>query len=88
MRAMLELVYGSAQACVSRYRCINGDGDAGDYYATAFETPKVGSSLPNLVEHTVMLDLGCNVNCTSEMLWQFACIRDLPQKLRTCYFRP
>ncbi len=81
MRIMLELVNsGQAQACVS-------SGNTGALMVMAMRVltmlphlkrPALCTSLPNLSgRHTVMLDLGCNVNCTPEMLWQFACLGDL-----------
>ncbi len=81
MRIMLELVNsGRAQACVS-------SGNTGALMVMAMRVltmlphlkrPALCTSLPNLSgQHTVMLDLGCNVNCTPEMLWQFACLGDL-----------
>ena len=84
MRVMLELVSsGRAQACVSA-------GNTGALMVMAMRVltmlphlkrPALCSSLPNLHgRHTVMLDLGCNVNCTPEMLWQFACLGDLLAK--------
>ncbi len=84
MRVMLELLRsGQAQACVS-------GGNTGALMVMAMRVitmlphlkrPALCSSLPNLRgQHTVMLDLGCNVNCTPEMLWQFACMGDLVAK--------
>jgi glycerol-3-phosphate acyltransferase PlsX len=84
MRITLELVRsGQAQACVS-------GGSTGALMVMAMRVitmlphlkrPALCSSLPNLSgRHTVMLDLGCNVNCTPEMLHQFASMGDLVAK--------
>ncbi|WP_024871079.1 phosphate acyltransferase PlsX [Tolumonas lignilytica] len=84
MRVMLELVCSEqAQACVS-------SGNTGALMVMAMRVltmlphlkrPALCSSLPNLHgQHTVMLDLGCNVNCSPEMLFQFACMGDLVSK--------
>jgi phosphate acyltransferase len=84
MRVMLELLRcGQAQACVSA-------GNTGALMVMAMRVitmsphlkrPALCSSLPNLRgQQTVMLDLGCNVNCTPDMLFQFASMGDLVAK--------
>ncbi|EKT63966.1 phosphate acyltransferase PlsX [Providencia burhodogranariea] len=76
MRTALELVKtGQAQACVSA-------GNTGALMGLAklmlksiegIERPALMTILPNLQKgQTVVLDLGANVNCSSEMLVQFA----------------
>lgn len=76
MRTALELVKtGQAQACVSA-------GNTGALMGLAklmlksiegIERPALMTILPNLKKgQTVVLDLGANVNCSSEMLVQFA----------------
>ena len=77
MRKALDLVKeGRAQACVSA-------GNTGALFATAHyvlktlpsvERPALISSLPthNETEHVFMLDLGANVFCDSNILYQFA----------------
>ncbi|TXH63085.1 MAG: phosphate acyltransferase PlsX [Tolumonas sp.] len=84
MRLMLELVNsGHAQACVS-------SGNTGALMVMAMRVitmlphlkrPALCTSLPNISgQYSVMLDLGCNVDCTPEMLKQFACMGDLVAK--------
>lgn len=76
MRRALERVErGEAQACVSA-------GNTGALLAMAYTTlkmlpgvdrPALVSSLPSHSDHkTVLLDLGANVNCDSETLFQYA----------------
>jgi len=76
MRRALERVErGEAQACVSA-------GNTGALLAMAYTTlkmipgvdrPALVSTLPSQSEHkTVLLDLGANVNCDSETLFQYA----------------
>jgi len=75
MRVAINLVKeGSAQACVSA-------GNTGALMATArfvlktlpgIDRPAIASKLPTARGHTTMLDLGANVDCTAEHLYQFA----------------
>lgn len=75
MRIAIDLVkQGRAQACVSA-------GNTGALMATArfvlkmiagIDRPAICSALPALQGHTFMMDLGANVDCTSEHLYQFA----------------
>lgn len=76
MRRMLELVEeGKADACVSA-------GNTGALLAMAYyvlktlpgiDRPALISSVPTTTKHTVyLLDLGANVNCDSETLFQYA----------------
>lgn len=75
MRVAIDLVkQGRAQACVSA-------GNTGALMATArfvlkmiagIDRPAICSALPSLQGHTFMMDLGANVDCTSEHLYQFA----------------
>ncbi|WP_034474178.1 phosphate acyltransferase PlsX [Aestuariibacter salexigens] len=76
MRRMLELVEcGKAQACVSA-------GNTGALMAMAYyvlktipglDRPALVSSMPTAGQHKVfLLDLGANVNCNAETLFQYA----------------
>src|SRR5688572_27868913 len=75
MRVAIDLVkQGRAQACVSA-------GNTGALMATArfvlkmiagIDRPAICSALPAMQGHTYMMDLGANVDCTSEHLYQFA----------------
>ena len=75
MRVALNLVKeGQAQACVSA-------GNTGALMATAryvlkmlpgIDRPAICTSIPNMQGHTWMLDLGANINCTAEHLFQFS----------------
>jgi glycerol-3-phosphate acyltransferase PlsX len=75
MRVAIDLVkQGNAQACVSA-------GNTGALMATArfvlkmitgIDRPAICSALPAMQGHTFMMDLGANVDCTSEHLYQFA----------------
>lgn len=75
MRVAINLVKeGHAQACVSA-------GNTGALMATAkyvlhtlagIDRPAINSTLPALSGHTHMLDLGANVGCKAENLFQFA----------------
>jgi glycerol-3-phosphate acyltransferase PlsX len=75
MRVAIDLVkQGRAQACVSA-------GNTGALMATArfvlkmiagIDRPAICSALPALQGHTFVMDLGANVDCTSEHLYQFA----------------
>ncbi len=75
MRVAINLVKtGDAAACVSA-------GNTGALMATAkfvlkmlpgIDRPAIASELPTIQGHTVMLDLGANVDCTPEHLLQFA----------------
>ncbi len=75
MRVAINLVQqGKADACVSA-------GNTGALMATArfvlkmipgIERPAIISTLPSTFGHTHMLDLGGNVDCTAEHLYQFA----------------
>lgn len=75
MRVAINLVKeGRAQACVSA-------GNTGALMATAryvlktlpgIDRPAIISSLPTMTGHTHMLDLGANIDSTTEHLFQFA----------------
>ena len=75
MRVAINLVKeGRAQACVSA-------GNTGALMVTAryvlktlpgIDRPAIISSLPTMVGHTHMLDLGANIDSTAEHLFQFA----------------
>ena len=75
MRVAINLVRdGHANACVSA-------GNTGALMATArfvlkmipgIDRPAIISTLPSIHGHTHMLDLGANVDCTAEHLFQFA----------------
>jgi glycerol-3-phosphate acyltransferase PlsX len=75
MRVALNLVKGGvAHACVSA-------GNTGALMATSrfvlkmlpgIDRPAICTSLPSLTGHTLMLDLGANVDCNAEHLFQFA----------------
>jgi glycerol-3-phosphate acyltransferase PlsX len=75
MRVAIDLVQrGQAQACVSA-------GNTGALMATAryvlktlpsVDRPAIITAVPSLHGHTHMLDLGANVDCTAEHLFQFA----------------
>jgi glycerol-3-phosphate acyltransferase PlsX len=75
MRMAIDLVKnGEAQCCVSA-------GNTGALMAIArfvlktlpgIERPAIASVMPTLGGHTLMLDLGANVNCTADHLFQFA----------------
>ncbi|HED15450.1 MAG TPA: phosphate acyltransferase PlsX [Gammaproteobacteria bacterium] len=75
MRVALNLVkQGDADACVSA-------GNTGALMATGrfvlkmlpgIDRPAIISALPSMTGHSHMLDLGANVDCTSEQLFQFA----------------
>ncbi len=75
MRIAINLVReGSADACVSA-------GNTGALMATArfvlkmipgIDRPAIISTMPSVFGHTHMLDLGGNVDCTAEHLYQFA----------------
>jgi glycerol-3-phosphate acyltransferase PlsX len=75
MRVALNLVKdGVAQACVSA-------GNTGALMATSrfvlkmlpgIDRPAICTSLPSLTGHTWMLDLGANVDCNAEHLFQFS----------------
>lgn len=75
MRVAINLVKeGRAQACVSA-------GNTGALMATAryvlktlpgIDRPAIISSLPTMIGHTHMLDLGANIDSTAEHLFQFA----------------
>jgi phosphate acyltransferase len=75
MRVAINLVQeGEADACVS-------SGNTGALMATArfvlkmlpgIDRPAIISSLPSVEGQTWMLDLGANVDCTAEHLFQFA----------------
>ncbi len=75
MRVAINLVkQGQAQACVSA-------GNTGALMATAryvlktlpgIDRPAISTSIPSINGHTHMLDLGANVDCTAEHLYQFA----------------
>jgi glycerol-3-phosphate acyltransferase PlsX len=75
MRVALNLVKdGSADACVSA-------GNTGALMATSrfvlkmlpgIDRPAICTSLPSIKSHTWMLDLGANVDCNAEHLFQFA----------------
>lgn len=75
MRVALNLVRdGDADACVSA-------GNTGALMATSrfvlkmlpgIDRPAICTSLPSTLSHTWMLDLGANVDCNAEHLFQFA----------------
>ena len=75
MRVALDLVKeGVAHACVSA-------GNTGALMATSrfvlkmlpgIERPAICTSLPSMTGHTWMLDLGANVDCNAEHLFQFS----------------
>jgi glycerol-3-phosphate acyltransferase PlsX len=75
MRVALDLVKdGDADACVSA-------GNTGALMATSrfvlkmlpgINRPAICTSLPSILSHTWMLDLGANVDCNAEHLFQFA----------------
>jgi phosphate acyltransferase len=75
MRVAINLVHeGRADACVSA-------GNTGALMATArfvlkmipgIDRPGIISTLPSVFGHTHVLDLGANVDCTAEHLYQFA----------------
>lgn len=75
MRVAIDLVkQGRADACVSA-------GNTGALMATArfvlkmlpnVDRPAIISALPSIQGHTWMLDLGANVDCSAEHLFQFA----------------
>ncbi|NOT12128.1 MAG: phosphate acyltransferase PlsX [Methylococcaceae bacterium] len=75
MRVAINLVHdGQADACVSA-------GNTGALMATArfvlkmipgIDRPAIISTLPSVYGHTHVLDLGANVDCTAEHLFQFA----------------
>ncbi len=75
MRVAIDLVkQGKADACVSA-------GNTGALMATArfvlktlpeIDRPAIMSAIPSIAGHTHMLDLGANVDCTAEHLFQFA----------------
>ena len=75
MRVAINLVKeGAAQACVSA-------GNTGALMATAryvlktlpgVDRPAIITALPTMRGHTHVLDLGANVDCTAEHLFQFA----------------
>jgi glycerol-3-phosphate acyltransferase PlsX len=75
MRVAINLVKdGKAQACVSA-------GNTGALMATArfvlkmipgIDRPAICCALPSKQGHTFVMDLGANVDCTSEHLYQFA----------------
>ncbi len=75
MRVAIDLVQnGEADACVSA-------GNTGALMATArfvlktlpgIDRPAICTSVPSMKAHTHVLDLGANVDCTSEQLFQFA----------------
>ncbi|MEY2666541.1 MAG: hypothetical protein RLZZ384_712 [Pseudomonadota bacterium] len=75
MRVAINLVHqGRADACVSA-------GNTGALMATArfvlkmlngIDRPAIISTLPSIHGHTHMMDLGANVDCTAEHLFQFA----------------
>lgn len=75
MRVAIDLVKeGEADACVSA-------GNTGALMATArfvlktlpgIDRPAIITAVPALIGHTYVLDLGANVDCTAEHLYQFA----------------
>ncbi len=75
MRVAIDLVKdGTAQAAVSA-------GNTGALMGTAkfvlktcpgIERPAICTTIPSITGHTHMLDLGANVDCTAEQLFQFA----------------
>ena len=80
MRVAIDLVKsGVAHACVSA-------GNTGALLATAryvlktlpgIDRPAICSSLPTIRGHSHMLDLGANVECSPEHLFQFAVMGDV-----------
>lgn len=75
MRVAIDLVkQGQAQACVSA-------GNTGALMATAryvlktlqgIDRPAISTAIPSIEGYTQVLDLGANVDCTAEHLFQFA----------------
>lgn len=75
MRVAINLVKeGAAQACVSA-------GNTGALMATArfvlktldgIDRPAIITALPTMSGHTHVLDLGANIDCSAEVLYQFA----------------
>ena len=75
MRVAIDLVkQGQAQACVSA-------GNTGALMATAryvlktlpgIDRPAISTEIPSIEGYTQVLDLGANVDCTAEHLFQFA----------------
>ncbi|MES9876832.1 MAG: phosphate acyltransferase PlsX [Candidatus Sedimenticola sp. PURPLELP] len=75
MRVAIDLVkQGDANACVSA-------GNTGALMATGrfvlkmlpnVDRPAIASAIPSIDGHTWMLDLGANVDCTAEHLFQFS----------------
>ena len=75
MRVAIDLVRsGEADACVSA-------GNTGALMATArfvlktlpgIDRPAICTSVPSITGHTHVLDLGANVDCSAEQLFQFA----------------
>ncbi|WJW74245.1 phosphate acyltransferase PlsX [Thiohalobacter sp. IOR34] len=75
MRIAINLVKeGEAQACVSA-------GNTGALMATAryvlktlpgIDRPAILTAIPSIDGHTLVLDLGANIDCTAEQLFQFA----------------
>lgn len=75
MRVAINLVKdGTAQACVSA-------GNTGALMATAryvlktlpgIDRPAISTSIPNIKTQTLVLDLGANIDCGAEHLFQFA----------------
>jgi len=75
MRVALNLVKeGHANACVSA-------GNTGALMATSrfvlkmlpgIDRPAICTALPSVTSHTLMLDLGANIDCDAEHLFQFA----------------
>ena len=75
MRVAIDLVkLGAADACVSA-------GNTGALMATArfvlkmlpmIDRPAIITAIPSIEGHTYMLDLGANVDCSAEHLFQFA----------------
>ncbi|MES9935602.1 MAG: phosphate acyltransferase PlsX [Sedimenticola sp.] len=75
MRVAIDLVkQGEANACVSA-------GNTGALMATArfvlkmlpnVDRPAIATAIPSIEGHTWVLDLGANVDCTAEHLFQFA----------------
>ncbi len=75
MRVAINMVQeGTADACVS-------SGNTGALMAIArfvlkmlpgIDRPAIISTMPSMEDHTWMLDLGANVDCTAEHLFQFA----------------
>jgi glycerol-3-phosphate acyltransferase PlsX len=75
MRVAIDLVKeGRAQACVSA-------GNTGALMATAryvlktlpgIDRPAISTAIPSIEGYTQVLDLGANVDCTAEHLFQFA----------------